>query len=685
MSPWLPRAGFACLALLAATIPASAQYSVYYGNFHSHTSFSSDAQGPGSGPPTTAFQYARDVAGIDILAVTDHSHYLTTSEYNTLQANADTWTTNGTFVAIAAQEHGSLSTSVSGAFGHMNVWDAAQVINQSTYRYNLVSSYGWIATNVDATTGNPLVAGFNHPYTGSGQGPWAQFQDFTYNATGDDAMQFIEVLNGKRSSDYESEYFEALAKGWHIGALGNQDNHDGAWGDQVNNVGNIPLTGVWAAALTRADVLEALAARRTFAMEVDPPTDRMSLEFTMDGNWMGSEYATAADSVFVQVVASAETSISSLQLFRNGTFLKSIGPGATSFTWDTFDTPGPGDFYYVVKVNQADGDHAWSSPIWVNSTSTFSLPISVVNQDDASGLPTLWFQTATVQGLVTVDTDTLDTVNNRIFIQDATGGLMVLESGAQSVHFVPGDNVLVTGTVDTFKGQTLISSPTAVEIQSQGGAPPSAAIITTAQLEASGETWEGALVELRGVVITGGTWPSPGFDGAVTIDDGSGPATLFIDKDTVVDDQGAPTDSSFSVLGIVIQDDTAVPYDCCYAVMPRFGGDVFSNVGVAVSELPAHDSTVRTILHATRPNPVRHRADIRFDVAGSREQHVKLEIYDLSGRHVRTLVDGALPPGEFEVTWSRDSDSGKRVAAGVYFARLVTQADRVTRKIVVLQ
>ncbi len=674
----------ACLPLVAVA-PAAAQYTLYYGNFHAHSTISNDAQGASSGPPSTAFTYARDVAGLDVMSLTDHSHYMSASEYSSLQSDADTYTTNGVFVAIAAQEHGSLSSAVTGAFGHMNIYDAASVLHQGTYRYDLVASYGQTGTSVDETTGGSLVASFNHAYSGAGAGPTAQFSDFLYNAWGDSAVQFIEVINGKRSADYESEYFEALAKGWHVGALGNQDNHQGAWGDQVNNAGNIPLTGIWAPALTRADILDAMRARRTFAMEVDPATDRISLEFTMDGNWMGSEYATEADSVAVQVVVSAETNIASLQLFRNGTFLKSIGVCATSFTWDAFDTPGPGDFYYLVRVNQSDGDHAWSSPIWVESTSSFSLPIATVNQDDANGFPLLWFQNVTVQGLVTVDTDTLDTTDNIIFIQDATGGLMMREFGSQSVHLVPGDNVLITGFVDTFQGQTFLSAPSAIEILSQGGAPPDPVLITTNELETQGETWEGSIVELRDVAITDGTWPVPGFDGSVTIDDGSGPARLFIDKDTVLDDLGVPGEPTFSVRGILIQQDLTVPYDCCYAVMPRFGDDIFQLTSVSVSELPSHHSIVRAALYPSRPNPVRSGATIRFDVSGAKEQSVKLDIFDVNGRRVRMLVNDTLPPGEFEVTWNRRADTGDRVAAGVYFVRLVTPTDEISHKMVVLR
>ncbi|HMB68403.1 MAG TPA: CehA/McbA family metallohydrolase [bacterium] len=688
MLPVAPRpARPAAVALAAAAVlcasPAAAQYTLYYGNLHSHCNLSDDATQPPSGPPATAFTYARDTAGIDILALTDHSHYLSTSDYNTLKAEADNFTQNGVFVGLAGQEHGSLSSSVNGAFGHMNVYEAASVINQGTYRYNLTATYGFLASNVDRVTGAPLAGSFNHPYSGAGAGAAAQFYDFAYDSTGDLAIQQIEVINGKRSSAYESEYFQTLANGWHVGALGNQDNHDGAWGDQPNNLGNIPLTGVWAVALTKADVLEAIRSRRTFAMEVEPSTDRFSLKVTADGNWMGTSYSTAADSVEIIVEASASTNLASFALYRNGTLIRTTGASGTSDTWTVYDTPGPGDFYYVVRVNQADGDRAWASPIWVNSTSNFVLPIATVNQDAADGTPTMWFQTATVQGLVTVDTDTLNTTQNEVFIQDDSGGLMILDFGGQGTPVVAGDNVVVSGTIDTFQGQTMISAPT-INIVGTGGGEPAAQVITTNDIAVNGETYEGSIVEIREVSITGGTWPPPGMDGSVTIDDGSGPATLLIDKDTVLDNQGAPAESTFSVRGIATQRDGAYPYTCCWVLLPRYSTDIFQYAPTGVIELPAHESASATALLPNSPNPFRPRTTIRFDLAGIGSQPVRVDVFDVAGRKVATLADDRLPPGSYELEWNGRSDAGENVAAGVYFLRLTTPSTKVSRKMVKL-
>ncbi|MEZ5063990.1 MAG: FlgD immunoglobulin-like domain containing protein [bacterium] len=680
----MARALTALIALLAlfGAGPAAAQYTLYWGNFHSHSNLSDDAAGPLSGTPGAAFQHARDVADIDVLAVTDHSHYLSASEYSSLQSQADNWTTNGTFVALAAQEHGSLSSTVSGAFGHLNVWEAAGVINQNLYRYNLAGTYAWLAANVDDTAGLPLAASFNHPYSSAGAGADAQFHDLDFDANGYGPMKFIEVLNGKRTAAYEPEYLLALGKGWHVGALGNQDNHDGSWGDQPNNVGNIPLTGIWATSLTKAAILEALNARRTYAVEVQPITDRVSLRFVADGtHWMGSEYSTAADSVQFQVEVSAETDIASIQLFRNGTFIKSIGVGGTSFTWDTFDTPGPGNFYYFVRVNQADADRAWSSPIWVESTSNFSLPISAVKENDGSGFPTLWFQNVTIQGIVTVETGALHPTDNKIFVQDASGGTMVQEFGTQTVNLQRGDNVLVTGIVDTYQGQTFLSSPSALQVLSSG-APPDPEVVTTAQADAGQEAYEGLLLEIHDVAITGGAWPAPGFDGTVTIDDGSGPLTLFIDHFTDLDEAGAPTDSTFSVRGILTQQDITPPYSCCYVLLPRDAEDIFQVEGVGVLELPTHHDATTTNLSPARPNPFSRTTRIRFEIAGDRDQPVLLAIHDVAGRLVRTLVNEPLSPGSFETEWDGRDARGAGVAAGVYFTRLVTPTQDLSRKIV---
>ncbi|MBZ0267638.1 hypothetical protein K8I85_05750, partial [bacterium] len=51
-------------------------------------------------------------------------------------------------------------------------------------------------------------------------------------------------------------------------------------------------------------------------------------------------------------------------------------------------------------------------------------------------------------------------------------------------------------------------------------------------------------------------------------------------------------------------------------------------------------------------------------------QAVRLELYDVRGHRVRTLVDASRDRGVHDVRWTGRDDAGHRVAAGVYFARL---------------
>ena len=63
------RTGVAALSLLGLVIAAPGAEKVFFGNLHSHTSYSD-----GSGTPREAFTHARDAANLDFLAITEHNH-----------------------------------------------------------------------------------------------------------------------------------------------------------------------------------------------------------------------------------------------------------------------------------------------------------------------------------------------------------------------------------------------------------------------------------------------------------------------------------------------------------------------------------------------------------------------------------------------------------------------------------
>ncbi|MFH1866179.1 MAG: FlgD immunoglobulin-like domain containing protein, partial [Candidatus Eisenbacteria bacterium] len=88
-----------------------------------------------------------------------------------------------------------------------------------------------------------------------------------------------------------------------------------------------------------------------------------------------------------------------------------------------------------------------------------------------------------------------------------------------------------------------------------------------------------------------------------------------------------------------------------------------------------------------RPNPFNPATVIEYSVAA--DSHVTLRVYDLTGRVVRTLVDGPVEPGDQVVTWDGTTDAGQRAASGVYFVKMETAghtgAFRATRKLVLLK
>jgi choice-of-anchor B domain-containing protein len=78
------------------------------------------------------------------------------------------------------------------------------------------------------------------------------------------------------------------------------------------------------------------------------------------------------------------------------------------------------------------------------------------------------------------------------------------------------------------------------------------------------------------------------------------------------------------------------------------------------------------------PNPFPAKTRIRF--ALPREDHVRLSVFDVTGRRVATLVDAQVDAGVHEADWDGRSFGGERVAAGVYFYELKTRNEIQTRK-----
>jgi subtilisin family serine protease/subtilisin-like proprotein convertase family protein len=83
-------------------------------------------------------------------------------------------------------------------------------------------------------------------------------------------------------------------------------------------------------------------------------------------------------------------------------------------------------------------------------------------------------------------------------------------------------------------------------------------------------------------------------------------------------------------------------------------------------------------LHQNYPNPFNNKSKIKYQI--SKSGWVQLKLYDISGREVRTLADGKLEPGVYEITLDADE-----LASGIYFYRMNAGDFEETRKLVLLK
>ncbi len=84
------------------------------------------------------------------------------------------------------------------------------------------------------------------------------------------------------------------------------------------------------------------------------------------------------------------------------------------------------------------------------------------------------------------------------------------------------------------------------------------------------------------------------------------------------------------------------------------------------------------------PNPFDEQTLVRWDLAhGTR---VRVDVYDVAGRRVTTLVDGAqAAAGPGDVRWSGRDTNGRALAAGVYFVRMQAAGETRTQRVVLIR
>jgi len=141
---------------------------------------------------------------------------------------------------------------------------------------------------------------------------------------------------------------------------------------------------------------------------------------------------------------------------------------------------------------------------------------------------------------------------------------------------------------------------------------------------------------------------------------------------------GGPPPSPIVAVGDALQTGQSVLlengdlyYWCDYNTPPPGyavrAGNIFSAAGIsAVGQSTPAAGNAQSL---NRPNPFNPATEIPYRIGAA--GHVVIQVFDGSGRLVRTIEDAQRGPGRYVARWDGRTDSGMDAASGTYFARIV--------------
>lgn len=299
------------------------------------------------------------------------------------------------------------------------------------------------------------------------------------------------------------------------------------------------------------------------------------------------------------------------------------------------------------------------------------------------GLPT------NLSGIVTMAPGT--TADNLFCIQNSGGapysGVHIYSGGSLVGALELGDSVTIAGDVDEFNGLTEIrmhwtdsyvnhgqfGELAAVTLNTSAFGPDSTGVLPPA------EQYEGMLIQFNGSTVTNNV---AGF-GQYFIDN-TAPAT---GQETLVDDESRFGGMLYNPALNDMYTFRGIGWFSFgeYKLQPRDDTDVLPfDPADAVGVNPGLAADVSFGLAQNSPNPFSSSAT-RIRYAVPQASSVKLHVFDVQGRLVRTLVSGPVEAGAHTVTWNGRNDQEREVSAGVYFYRLEAGEKSATRKMILLR
>jgi hypothetical protein len=138
---------------------------------------------------------------------------------------------------------------------------------------------------------------------------------------------------------------------------------------------------------------------------------------------------------------------------------------------------------------------------------------------------------------------------------------------------------------------------------------------------------------------------------------------------------------------------SSTPFDAIYypganqehvAVTPENAVWIRNELGQGVlGAVPgAGQETAASLFLSAGPNPFRGAAQVNYRL--SRPGHAVLRAFDVRGREIRTLVDGARAAGPHRAEWDGRDARGTDAGSGVFFLRLEVDGEAIARRVVKL-
>ncbi|MCC6393910.1 MAG: hypothetical protein IT167_25150 [Bryobacterales bacterium] len=365
--PSEPREREQIQALRNYTISAGGKtYRIYRGDMHRHTEISLD--GAGDGTLYESYRYAMDSSGMDWLAVTDHQSGqpgANLSDYPVwrIQKAADMFHVPGFFTALYGVER-----SLGYPNGHRNLIFAKRGVP--------VLQIGPREQKAAVNTGSLL-----YPFLRKWNGLTSSHTSHTGMGTDwrdndPDLEPIVEIYQGARTSaEREGAPLSPTAKRTELWAggyrpLGFVSN---AWAkgyklgvqassDHVST--HLSYAVLLAENSTREGLMDAMRKRHTYAATSNILMDyRMNLDgrTCMQGDIVPSQ---SLPELTAKIVGTGP--IKHVVVVRDNEVIYSREPAGETYDLRFRESNLPaGEHFYYVRMEQKDGNMAWSSPIWV--------------------------------------------------------------------------------------------------------------------------------------------------------------------------------------------------------------------------------------------------------------------------------------------------------------------------------